>query len=71
MYAQTLTRRIVRQAPANPDRRYRALRNAGNIDVSAGITYSAVTSAMTPAANPSMATKMKIFSLSVIKFTLG
>jgi hypothetical protein len=71
MYAHKLTSRIVRQAPANPESRTRELRNAGNIEASAGITYVAVVSAMIPAANPNMATKMKIFNLSPIKFTFG
>jgi len=65
-----LTKTSVRQAPASPDRMYLALRNAGKIVIIAGITYSAVMSAMTPAMNPRMATIMKIFILSFNFFTL-
>jgi len=69
MYAQTLTRASVRQAPASPERMYLALRNAGNIVKSAGIMYSEVRSAMTPAMNPNIATNPKTLSLSFILFT--
>jgi len=64
-----LTKSTVRKAPASPERKYLALRNAGNIAASAGITYVAVKSAMTPAMNPKSATKRKTFNLSLITFT--
>lgn len=69
MYAQTLTRTRVKQAPASPERMYLALRNAGKIATSAGMTYSAVMSAITPAMNPRMATNTKILILSFILST--
>jgi len=56
MYAQMLTKTSVRQAPANPESMYLALRNAGKTVASAGSTYCAARSAMTPAKNPSIAT---------------
>ena len=71
MYAHTLTKTSVRQAPANPDRIYLALRNIGKNATRAGITYVAVTSAMTPAMNPMMATITKTFILSFNFFTFG
>lgn len=71
MYAQMLTKTSVRQAPASPESRYLALKNAGKTDASAGITYSAVRSAMIPAKNPSIATKTKIFNLSLIFSPFG
>jgi len=70
MYAQMLTKTTVKQAPANPESIYLALKNAGKTDASAGSTYSAVRSAMIPAKNPSIATKTKTFNLSPIFFTL-
>ena len=69
MYAQTLTRTSVRQAPANPERMYLALRNAGKIAIIAGSTYVEVRSAMTPAMNPNIATNPKTLNLSFILFT--
>jgi len=69
MYAQTLTSASVRKAPASPESRYLALRNAGKADASAGMTYVAVRSAMIPAKNPRIATNTKIFNLSLISFT--
>lgn len=71
MYAQTLTKTSVRQAPVSPDRMYLALRNTGKIFVSHGITCSAVKSAMTPAMNPNSATTPKTFNLSPKFFTLA
>jgi len=71
MYAQTLTKTSVRQAPASPDRIYLALRNAGNTVTSHGITCSAVTSAMIPAMNPKTATSRKTFNLSPKFFTFA
>jgi heme O synthase-like polyprenyltransferase len=64
-----LTRKSVRQAPASPDNRYLALRNAGSTDARAGMAYVAARSAMTPAKNPRIATKRNIFNLSPIVFT--
>jgi len=69
MYAQMLTKTTVRKAPASPERRYLAFRNAGKSAASAGITYVAAKSAMTPAMNPNSATKRKTFNLSPILFT--
>ena len=69
MYAQTLTKASVRQAPANPERMYLALRNAGRTAINAGIMYSEVKSAMTPAMNPNIATNPKTLNLSFILFT--
>lgn len=71
MYAQTLTRTSVRQAPAKPERRYLALKNAGKIVARNGITYVDVRSAMTPAAKPKSATSPKILNLSPIQFTFS
>ena len=64
-----LTKTSVRQAPAKPDSKYRALRNAGSIVASAGITYVEVKSAMTPAKNPKIPTTTKIFIRSFIQIT--
>jgi len=69
MYPQTLTRTSVRQAPASPESMYLALKNAGKIAINAGIMYSEVKSAMTPAMNPNIATKPKTLNLSFILFT--
>jgi hypothetical protein len=69
MYAQTLTRTSVRQAPASPESMYLALKNAGRIATNAGIMYSEVKSAMTPAMNPNIATNPKTLNLSFILFT--
>jgi len=70
MYAHTLTNSSVRQAPANPESKYRAWKNAGSTAMRAGITYVEVKSAMTPAKNPRIATNTKILNLSLIQFTL-
>lgn len=65
-----LTMTSVKQAPANPEIMYLALRTSGNTVMIAGITYSAVMSAITPAANPNAATTRKIFILSFNFFHL-
>ena len=61
----------VMQAPANPEIMYLALRTSGKTVKIAGITNSAVKSAMTPAANPRTATIRKIFILSFNFFHLA
>jgi len=71
MYAHILTRISVRNAPANPERIYLALKNTGSICRSAGRMYSAVSSAMTPAMKPKTATSPKTFNLSFNFFTVS
>jgi hypothetical protein len=51
-----LTSISVRKAPASPERTYLTLKMAGNTAASHGITYSLVSSAMTPAMKPRKAT---------------
>lgn len=70
MYAQTLTSATVNSAPAIPESNVRACKNVGSILAKAGITYSAVRSAITPATNPNMAIIKNTFNLSDIHFHL-
>lgn len=70
IYAQALTSAIVKMAPANPESiKLVKPPNKGRTLISHGITYIAVTCAITPAINPSRATITNTLSLSLIEFT--
>jgi hypothetical protein len=68
MYAQTLTMASVRKAPATPESKALELKNHGKTETSQGITYVEAKSAMTPAKNPSKATKANILIRSFMLF---
>ena len=71
MYAQTVTSRIVRKAPAKPERIHSNIMLGKIKVVSHGITYLAERFAIIPATKPSSPNKANTLILSPISVTLG
>ena len=71
MYAQTVTSRIVRKAPANPESTHSSKRLGKIMVVSQGMKYLAERLAMIPAMKPSSPNKANILILSPIVVTLS
>lgn len=71
MYAQTVTSRIVRKAPAKPERTHSSMMLGKIKVVSHGITYLAERFAIIPATKPSSPNKANTLILSPILVTLS